>query len=99
MSEIADTSDAYEMIKTNGQRLIEATHVATGIRTRFRAISHFDIGQGWYLSDVDGVIDGVITDKDICYPARLTLTRAEAVAQDRWSNRVIHEQCSNDNCS
>lgn len=80
--------DIYEMINTNGNRLIEATHVATGLRTRFQPISHFDVGLGWNLRDVDGVIDGLVTDKDLSEPVRLNITKAEAAAQVHWRNRA-----------
>lgn len=48
----------YELIKAalrehGGTVLFEATHVITGIRSRYRKGEHLNVGEGWLMMNVD----------------------------------------------
>lgn len=85
MSDGLPARSIYEIINSNGGRLIMATHTQSGIRTRFVPVRHFDSGSGWFLRDMDGKITGLVTDAELCVPVTLNVTQPEAVAQRRWN--------------
>jgi hypothetical protein len=43
-------------------RLVDATHRPSGIRSRFRAVEHMNVGPGWMMVDVTGKVPGVVPD-------------------------------------
>ncbi len=45
--------------------VFEATNVQTGIRSRFRAVEHFNIGEGWMCLDLDHKHRGIVASQDL----------------------------------
>lgn len=80
----------YDIIMANGPRLIEATHAPTGIRSRFATDAICEEGKGWTLRDVDGKVGGMIPDTDLVGAVGLSITRAQATAQRRWTRRAAN---------
>jgi hypothetical protein len=64
-SEATWTEGAYSKIsrlKAAGNPIFEATHVPTGIRSRFKVVEHDNLGRGYMIRDTEGKIKGIISE-------------------------------------
>ena len=78
--------DNYEVVRKHRRFLIEATHKPTGIRSRFYAAEHANIGRGWTMMDMDGKVTGTLREDSLADLVPTETTVQEAL-QDKTKIR------------
>jgi hypothetical protein len=67
LSEATWAEGAYSKISRlrKSGTTVAATHVRTGIRSRFRVVEHANIGRGYMTRDTEGRVSGLLSEWDL----------------------------------